>query len=54
MDANTGLLRHNALEDPRIQDENASSSQETAYPWKVENTKPCAEKTAIDFLDSLT
>lgn len=42
------------LEDARTQDENASRSQETAYTWKVENTKPYAEKTAIDFMDSLT
>jgi hypothetical protein len=53
MDAHTGLLRYNALEDARTQDENASRSQETAYPWKVEDTKLYAEKTATDFLDQL-
>ncbi|KAF7164509.1 hypothetical protein CNMCM6106_001027 [Aspergillus hiratsukae] len=53
MDANTGLLRYDALEDARTKDENASRSQETAYPWKVENTKPYAEKTATDFLHHL-
>lgn len=54
MDANEGLLRHNALEEARTQDENASMSQEIAGPWHVENTKPYAEKTAADFADSLT
>ncbi|RHZ60742.1 uncharacterized protein CDV56_107659 [Aspergillus thermomutatus] len=54
MDANKGLLRHNALEEARTQDENASMSQEIAGPWQVENTKPYAEKTATDFIDSLT
>ncbi|GFF50444.1 hypothetical protein IFM46972_09046 [Aspergillus udagawae] len=54
MDANKGLLRHNALEEARTQDENASMSQEIAGPWQVENTKPYAEKTATDYIDSLT
>jgi hypothetical protein len=53
MDANTGLLRHNALEEARTQDENASRAQEVAYPWQVENTEPYAKKTATDFLRHL-
>jgi hypothetical protein len=54
MDANKGLLRHNALEEACTQDENASRGQEIAYPWQVENTKLYAEKTVTDFLASLT
>ncbi|KAF7588229.1 hypothetical protein BBP40_005980 [Aspergillus hancockii] len=46
IDANTGLLRHNALEDAHTQDENASRSQETVYSWKVENSIPYAEKNS--------
>lgn len=53
MDPNTGLLRYNALEDAIVKDQNASRSQETAFPWKAEDTILCAENKITDFLDSL-